>query len=266
LKDYLKGFPDTSEDTIMDIYQTDVDKMEHLQRTLINSCTNDGPANDNDYKILRNYFLSKEETKNLLPSWIRTNRDLQQFWQFIKFKFSSYKERRAFIWQEFEPLLSYVDSQNNIPHFESINEGLQILNSESIMNIWQKAISRKDNDPEGAITIARTLLESVLKHILDELKIDYSMNIDLHELYKLVSNELNLSPEQHYEKLFKQILGGCSAIVSGLGTLRNKMGDAHGPGKLKYSKPSSRHAELAINLSGSMCLFLLQTFHWNNSK
>jgi hypothetical protein len=101
--------------------------------------------------------------------------------------------------------LSYVDSQNNIPHFDSINEELRILNSESIMVIWQKAISRKDNDPEGAITIARTLLESGLKRIVDELKIYYSMNLDLHELYKLVPNELHLSPEQHDEKLFKQI-------------------------------------------------------------
>lgn len=250
----------------MDIYQTDVEKVEHFQRTLINSCTNDGVANDNDYKFLRSYFLSNEVSKDLLPSWIRTNRDLQQFWQFIKYKFSSYQERRTFIWQELEPLFRYIESQNNIPHFESINEKLQILNSDSIMNIWQKAILRKDNDPEGAITISRTLLESVLKHILDELQIDYSMNLDLHDLYKMVAKELNLSPEQHDLKIFKQILGGCSAIVSGLGTLRNKMGDAHGSGKVLYSKPLSRHAELAVNLSGSMCLFLIQTFEYKNSK
>ena len=33
-------------------------------------------------------------------------------------------------------------------------------------------------------------------------------------------------------------------VVSGLGMLRNKLGDAHGSGKAKV-KPKERHAELA---------------------
>jgi len=95
---------------------------------------------------------------------------------------------------------------------------------------------------------------------LEELKIEYdSKGIELHELYKKTATELNLTPEQHTEKIFRQILGGCSAIVNGLGTLRNKLGDAHGQGK-KYIKPAPRHAELAVNLTGSMALFLIKTY------
>lgn len=74
---------------------------------------------------------------------------------------------------------------------------------------------------------------------------------------------MNLSASQHNEEVFKQILGGCSAIVSGLGTLRNRLGDAHGQGKMPV-KPSARHAELAVNLSGSMALFLIST--WRNKQ
>ncbi|WP_420196198.1 abortive infection family protein [Idiomarina xiamenensis] len=74
----------------------------------------------------------------------------------------------------------------------------------------------------------------------------------------MTAKELNLSPDQHNEQIFKQILGGCSGIVNGLGTLRNKLGDAHGKGKLPV-KPQARHAELAVNLAGSMTLFLIST-------
>ena len=74
----------------------------------------------------------------------------------------------------------------------------------------------------------------------------------------MASKELNMAPEQHSEQIFKQILGGCSAIVNGLGSLRNKHGDAHGKSHISV-KPSVRHAELAVNLSGSMALFLIET-------
>ncbi len=76
--------------------------------------------------------------------------------------------------------------------------------------------------------------------------------------------ELNLSPSQHTEDIFKQILGGCSGIVNGLGSLRNRLGDAHGKGKANI-KPAPRHAELAVNLSGTMALFLMETFNANKS-
>lgn len=84
-------------------------------------------------------------------------------------------------------------------------------------------------------------------------------NIDLAALYKKTATELNLSTSQHTEPVFKQILGGCSGVVNGLGNLRNKLGDAHGKGK-NAVKPAPRHAELSVNLAGSMALFLVQTF------
>ena len=65
--------------------------------------------------------------------------------------------------------------------------------------------------------------------------------------------------------MFKQILGGCSGIINGLGSLRNKLGDAHGKGEIKI-KPAPRHAELAVNLSGAMALYLIETFNSTKNK
>jgi hypothetical protein len=111
----------------------------------------------------------------------------------------------------------------------------------------------------GLVTGSRTLIECVCKHILDESGVTYEERDDLPKLYGLTSGQLNLSPSQHTEKVFRQILGGCHSVVEGLGSLRNKLSDAHGKGK-KAIKPSARHAELAVNLAGSMATFLVSTW------
>ena len=108
-------------------------------------------------------------------------------------------------------------------------------------------------------TAARTLLETVCKHILDECGVEYRDGTDLPKLYGLTSKELNLAPSQHTEDAFKRILGGVESVVNGLANLRNRLGDAHGQGK-RPVKPLPRHAELAVNIAGSMASFLLATF------
>jgi hypothetical protein len=47
--------------------------------------------------------------------------------------------------------------------------------------------------------------------------------------------------------------------VEGLGAIRNKLSDAHGTGKNSF-KPKERHAELAVNLAGTMSMFLIKTY------
>jgi hypothetical protein len=83
--------------------------------------------------------------------------------------------------------------------------------------------------------------------------------------YKETVKQLNMAPEHHQEEVFKQILGGCQIVIQGLGTLRNKLSDAHGKGK-KAVKPSARHAALAVNLAGSMAAFLVAAWEERSSK
>ncbi|MCI0352102.1 MAG: abortive infection family protein [Acidobacteriales bacterium] len=87
----------------------------------------------------------------------------------------------------------------------------------------------------------------------------YADSDDLPKLYRLTADVLNLSPSQHTEQMFRQILGSCQAIVEGLGAMRNRHSDAHGTGKAGV-RPAPRHAELAVNLAGTMATFLLATW------
>ena len=63
--------------------ESDVEKALRLQNILVAVATG-GSASDPDYKPLRQHFLSNPTCKELLPSFVRTNRELFQFWQFIK--------------------------------------------------------------------------------------------------------------------------------------------------------------------------------------
>jgi hypothetical protein len=133
------------------------------------------------------------------------------------------------------------------------------IDSQFITETWRKALDRRHADPDGAITAARSLLESVCKRILDELGVPYSDKDDLPKLYGTAAKELNLAPSQHTEEVFRKILGGAHSVVDGLANLRNRLGDAHGQGK-RPVKPAPRHAELAVNMAGSLASFLLATF------
>jgi hypothetical protein len=248
----------------MEHLENDFEKAQYLQNMLINFATGNDAKNA-EYQELRQHFLSNPAIKSKLPSWVRTKRDLSEFWQFIKFKFSTYAERRSYIWDEFSPLLEYLETGLKTPSDQTVSEVLKRFNAESVQIIWTKALDRRQSDPEGAITAARTLLETICKHILDEKSVEYTDKTDLPQLYHLVSFELKLSPSQYTEEVFKQILGGCSTIVNGLGTLRNRLGDAHGHGK-KPVRPLARHAELAVNLAGSVALFLVETWESRNSN
>ncbi|QJB36273.1 abortive infection family protein [Chitinophaga oryzae] len=212
-----------------------------------------GQSNGEEYIAARSSLLRKSSIKGDLPDFVKENRTLNDFWQYIKHKFPSYQERRNFINEGFKPVLGKLEERTPIVETTIRIDDLYIR------DIWQKALVRMNEDPEAAITSARTLLETVCKHIVDKMNVEYDDTIDLPKLYKLTATNLNLSPDQHTEKIFKQILNGCQSIIEGLGSMRNKLSDAHGKSQ-KRAKPSPRHAALAVNLAGSMCQFLLQTY------
>ncbi|KQM70608.1 abortive infection family protein [Sphingomonas sp. Leaf20] len=145
------------------------------------------------------------------------------------------------------------------PADAAISSALQRFDPDLIHGRWTAALDRRSHDPAGAITLARTLLEDVCRWLLDELGEPASEQVDLPTLYRKLAKALKLAPDDHTEQVFKQILGSCQSVVESLGALRNKLGDAHGGGR-KRAKPAARHAELAVNLAGSMSTFLVATW------
>jgi hypothetical protein len=94
---------------------------------------------------------------------------------------------------------------------------------------------------------------------LEEVGGSYGDRDDLPKLYNEAAKHLNLAPSQHSEEVLRAILGNCQSVVNNLGTLRNKIGDAHGQGR-RPIRPGVRHAALAVNLAGAVATFLVETF------
>jgi len=237
---------------------TPAEEVESLQNLLVAHATG-GAADNDEYIELRQRLMAQTHLEDLVPSFVRTCRDLSQFWQYIKVKFAKYAERRAYIWDEFRPLLNKLEGVGSSPSDQLVTGALTKFDSAHVHEAWAKALERRASDPEGAITISRTLLESVCKHILEEAAVSVDYAPDLSKLYRQTAEQLNLAPSQHTEQVFKQILGGCTSVVEGLGALRNRLSDAHGKAKTGV-KPAPRHAELAVNLSGALATYLLATW------
>ena len=233
-------------------------EVEALQILLVSHATG-GAEDEAEFTRLRQVVLAEGGLEAYAPRFLKTCRSLGQFWQFIKAKYGTYAERRTYLCDEFRPLLEVLERGGLSPSDRTVSVAIGKIDSAHVIAVWNKALERRSSDPEGAITIARTLLESVCKHILEEAKAPYDESPDLNKLYRQTAEVLNIAPSQHTEQVFKQILGGCTAVVEGLGALRNRLSDSHGRGKVGV-KPAPRHAQLAVNLAGTMAVFLLGTW------
>lgn len=235
-----------------------IEKVERLKSMLVARATGSA-GDDGEYFRLRAELLRDPRLKDRLPRCVKTCRNLDEFWGFIKPKFAHYAERREFLREEFDPLLATLEAAGTAVTDTSVDEALlRVVDWDHVQAAWRRAQERRTVDPEGAITAARTMLEAVCKHILDERHVAYDARADLPPLYATVAKSLNLAPDQHGEQVFKQVLGGCATAVNGFASLRNMWSDAHGRAKASV-RPKARHAELAVNLAGTLASFLIAT-------
>jgi hypothetical protein len=235
-----------------------LEDIESIKHILMARATGER-ADEGKYQRLRSRLTTTPVIQDKLPRFVRTCGSLHEFWTIIQDQIRTYAKRRIYITEQFEEVVTFLEQQAAMPGDGPISGILNKVDAPHVAAAWQKALERRATDPAGAITSARTLIETVCKHILDEQKVNYSETDDLPTLYRLTAESLKLSPSQHTEKIFRQILGGCQSVVEGLGAMQNRHGDADGTGQAVF-RPAPRHAELAVNLAGSMATFLLATW------
>lgn len=140
-----------------------------------------------------------------------------------------------------------------------------IIDSESLAEIENDYVTEQirkcDNkilseDYDGAITNARTLVETVIVDILSIYDSVYEHKGDMTKAYSRIKAVLNLDPSSpNYIRSVKQTLSGLNSIVHGLATMRNEMSDAHAS---RY-RPEKHHAKLAVNSAKTLSEFLIDT-------
>lgn len=255
----LHPFDGEPHDPVAELPSDKLERAMTLRDGLVAHCA-DGSIDERVYRTLRQEFMNDVTTSKLLPQFVRTNQDTRSLWSYFKSVSPHWEPRRQHVREAFVSLVDFLET-GGAPADALVSDTLDRFEADAINEAWAKALSRRETDPAGAITAARTLLESVCKHLLEDSDGTalYGANDDLPKLYRQASERLNIAPSQHSEDAFKRILGSAASIVDGLGTLRNRIGDAHAPGGRRPIRPAARHAALAVNMAGSMALFLIET-------
>ncbi len=147
----------------------------------------------------------------------------------------------------------------------SPNAHQDVLTLEYVNELAAKADRRlSSGDLDGAITVARTLLEAVLNELEARLTgavIDHGG--DLQRQYRIVAKNLRIDERSDaVDEGFKQIARGLVQIVNGLATIRNKASDGHA----RQVKPQERHARVAVNASKTVADFLVEVYRANPTK
>lgn len=222
---------------------------------LIRAVSREG--DEDEYRRLRGDLLLVP-CKDLVPECVLKCRSLQEFWDFISVMINGWKPRRAYIGEQFSPLLDALESEQSPAIGSSVLGALTVVSWDNVQAEWTKILERKNTDSAAAITSARTMLESVCKHILDGEGIAYAGKDDLQSLYRKVTTQLTLAPSQQTTNTVRQIMSGCISTIEGIGALRNQQGDAHGKGSAHVNLP--RLSELAINAAGTMASYLIREY------
>ena len=187
--------------------------------------------------------------------------DLREIVDYLnkRLKFDGYK-----LWKEGEFYRLISTDIVGVPAI-ALQTTINLTDYDSVKADFERAIKGIENDPEDAITAACSIVESVCKCILDQMKKSYPKKQDIKGLVAEVGKHLNLSPSRsdlpsEISGDIKQILSGLISVTSGIGALRTHSGDAHGRGR-KRVPVDTRIARLAIHAASTVSLFYIET--WN---
>ena len=119
-------------------------------------------------------------------------------------------------------------------------------------------------NPTLAIGLAKDLIESCCKTILDKKEIAYTKNEDVTKLTNKVMDALDLLPasvnsEVHGASAIKALLGNLRAIPTKLAEMKNSFGSGHGK-TAWFMGLEERHAKLAVFSSIMFVELIWDTF------
>lgn len=146
-----------------------------------------------------------------------------------------------------------VDKGGSIIKPESINQIGHDFVNEQIKKCLRKISS---NDFSGAITNARSLTEAVLIHIIETIEeVEIKNDGNLGNLWTRTKKALRIEiKKDEFPDYVYQIISGLDTSLNGLAGLSNNTADRHA-NKFKTKK---HHAKLAVNLSMTICDFLIE--------
>jgi len=235
---------------------------EALQDMLVTVATG-GSAPARDYQVLRSELVSNPAIQPFLPRFIKTCDDIDTFWEFIRFEFRYHNDRREYIEKEFARVREKLEHSSTESSDEEFAEVLEEFDMEKVQQARHRALERRKESPEEAITAARVMLESVCRHILHDVGEEHTEKLDLPGLYELTAMQLSLHPSGHTEPTLRQLLAGGQGVADSLDSICRRFVDGETDEPIQ---PTPHHAELAVNLAGAIATFLVRTWQVRNES
>lgn len=143
------------------------------------------------------------------------------------------------------------------------NELKLILTTEYVSQQVDLMESSVETNPHLSIGIAKELIETTRKAIIERRNESYDKNWDLGRLTKETTRLLkitstNISDETKAAKPLKKIISSLSSLIQGIAEVRNEYGSGHGRG-IRFNGLQPRHAKLAVGAASTLAIYLLET-------
>ncbi|WP_426750240.1 abortive infection family protein [Myxococcus sp. Y35] len=124
-----------------------------------------------------------------------------------------------------------------------------------VIEHWARAQRKVSTEPASAATAACTLVETVLKHIIERLELQAPAEMTVTKLYHVVAGALDIRVDRNNE--LHNIARALNGAISNLGAFRSEAGDAHGRSP-DQKDPSVEEAEFVVNTAGAVAMFLMR--------
>ena len=149
------------------------------------------------------------------------------------------------------------------PSLKDIKQKAELFDANQLAKQIQRMEDSIDTDPSLAIGMAKEMIETCCKTILDKRGIEISGTPNIPTLTKATFKALNLVPKgvpdtTRGADVIKQLLSNLSTIGLGLAKLRNLYGTGHGQHG-SASGLTTRHAKLAVGAALTLAVFLFET-------
>lgn len=121
-----------------------------------------------------------------------------------------------------------------------------------VVERWRQAQSRGSSRPAEAITLARSLIEDVVKHILDGT--DTPAPSELKKATRLALKALGQDTD-----MSDKLRGGLDTLEQAVFSARNDMSTAHGSGPNDRA-PTGAEAQLLVTVAGGLAAYLMTLY------
>lgn len=183
--------------------------------------------------------------------------------------YSRYDEKYAKIYNKCKVIMDRLEGSTSIIT-KTADELKDKFSSEYMSQQMELMLSLRSSNPTQAIGLAKELIESCCKTILDDFGIAYDGSDNVSQLTKKTMDALSLLPENiqataQEEDAIKSVLGNLRAIPTKIAEIRNPFGSGHGK-SASFRGLEARHAQLAIGSSITFVDFVWDTYESQKRK